>query len=196
LLGSDRNLDTVLIAHGSKPVGPRRYRHPVTINGDGGIAFLMRRQGRPEIVDIMLESDGAFWDLYRVEFKNRPFEDWVEECKSLRTYSFKLAIESRNRFRAMNDALLERNGVGYPDIKHYLMQNLSMAAFQFYEEAFGFLFAKACRANLEAYGHLGSVDIILNLKTGIDTGEFAEGDLALVMNNSPVAAWSSMLVRI
>lgn len=196
LLDANPAWNNILIAHGSKPVGPRRYRHPVTINGDGGIALVLQRRTRPAILDIALETNGEFWDLYRVEFKDRPVAEWVEECKDLRTYSFKLAIESRNRFRDMNDSLLSRNGMKLSDISHVVMQNLSTGAFNFYEEFFGIQIAKSCRTNLESYGHLGSMDVIFNLKEGIDSGEFSEDDLVLVMNNSPVAAWSSMLVRI
>ncbi len=179
---------TILVAHGSKPPGPRRYRHPVTVNGDGAIAFLLTRWSRPAILDLALETDGAYWDLFGVDYRDRPQPDWVEECSSLRTYSFKLAVESRNRFRE----LVAQAG----DVQHHVMQNLSLAAFSFYEEALGVEIARACKANVRRYGHLGSMDVILNLATGAQTGEFSPGDRVLVLNNSPVAAWSTMVVEL
>ena len=195
LLDSHPEWDTVLIAHGSKPPTPRRFRYPVTVNGDGGVAVLLRRDATPRIVDVAVETNGEYWDLYRVDFKDKPVAEWVEECKSLKTYSFKLAIESRNRFSALNEGVLARAGRSLGDVDHFMMQNLSAGAFRFYEEFFGIEFAKACKTNLARYGHLGSMDVPLNLQTGIETGEVAPGDLVLIMNNSPVAAWSTMLVE-
>ena len=195
LLDAHPDWDNVLIAHGSKPPTPRRFRYPVTVNGDGGVAAVLRREARPRILSSGLETDGEYWDLYRVDFKDKPFAEWFEECKSLKTYSFKLAIESRNRFAALNESVLRRAGVALGDVRHFMMQTLSAGAFRFYEEFFGIEFAKACKTNLARYGHLGSMDIPLNLHTGVESGEVAPGDLVLVMNNSPVAAWSSMLVE-
>ena len=195
LLDSNPSWRNVLIAHGSKPPSPRRFRYPVTVNGDGGVAVLLTRAATPRILDLAIETDGEYWDLYRVDFKDKPHRDWVEECKSLKTYSFKLAIESRNRFAALNETVLARAGKSIGDVDHFLMQNLSAGAFRFYEEFLEIEFAKACKTNLARYGHLGSMDVPLNLQTGIDTGEIAPGDLVLVMNNSPVAAWSTMLVQ-
>ncbi len=196
LLDSHPEWANVLIAHGSKPPSPRRFRYPVTVNGDGGVAVVMTRDGSPRILDVALETNGEYWDLYRVDFKDKPFRDWVEECKSLKTYSFKLAIESRNRFAALNESVLARAGKSLADVDHFMMQNLSAGAFRFYEEFFRIEFAKACKTNLARYGHLGSMDVPLNLHTAIETGEVSPGDLVLVMNNSPVAAWSTMLVEV
>jgi 3-oxoacyl-[acyl-carrier-protein] synthase III len=195
LLDSTPGWTNVLIAHGSKPPAPRRFRYPVTVNGDGGVAVLMTRDASPRILDLALETNGEYWDLYRVDFKDKPTREWVEECKSLKTYSFKLAIESRNRFASLNEAALARVGKTIGDVDHFVMQNLSAGAFRFYEEFFEIEFAKACKVNLARYGHLGSMDVPLNLQTGIESGELSAGDLVLVMNNSPVAAWSTMLVQ-
>jgi 3-oxoacyl-[acyl-carrier-protein] synthase III len=195
LLAAHPHWDNVVIAHGSKPPTPRRFRYPVTVNGDGGVAVVLRRDARPRILASGLETNGEYWDLYRVDFKDKPVAEWVEECKSLKTYSFKLAIESRNRFTSLNEAVLRRAGVAASDVRHFMMQNLSAGAFRFYEEFFGIEFAKACKTNLARYGHLGSMDVPLNLQTALESGEAAPGDLVLVMNNSPVAAWSSMLVE-
>ncbi|MDQ4126201.1 MAG: hypothetical protein M3134_11485 [Actinomycetota bacterium] len=196
LLEANPSWSNVLIAHGSKPPAPRRFRYPVTVNGDGGVAVLMTRDATPRILDVAIETNGEYWDLYRVDFKDKPHRDWVEECKSLKTYSFKLAIESRNRFAALNETVLARAGKTMADVDHFMMQNLSAGAFRFYEEFFKIEFAKACKVNLARYGHLGSMDVPLNLHTGIESGELSPGDLVLVMNNSPVAAWSTMLVQI
>ena len=195
LLDSNPSWRVVLVAHGSKPPAPRRFRYPVTVNGDGGVAVVMTRHATPRILDLAIETNGEYWDLYRVDFKDKPEREWAEECKSLKTYSFKLAIESRNRFAALNESVLARAGKTMRDVDHFMMQNLSAGAFRFYEEFFGIELAKACKTNLARYGHLGSMDVPLNLHTAIESGEVSRGDLVLVMNNSPVAAWSTMLVE-
>ncbi len=187
LLRANPGWQHVLIAHGSKPPGPRRYRHPVTINGDGGLGAIVARDAGTLVLSHELRTDGAYWDLFGVEYRGTPQADWVEICRDPREYSFKLAIESRNRFREMVE--------GLGDVEHHVMQNLSEAAFAFYEELLGVTFARACRANLAAHGHLGSIDVLLNLHTGLQTGEIPRGDRVLVLNNSPVAAWSTMVVQ-
>lgn len=187
LLHANPGWEHVLVAHGSKPPGPRRYRHPVTINGDGGLGVVVTRDADTLVLSHQLRSDGAYWDLFGVEYRTRPASEWVEECRDPREYSFKLAIESRNRFREL------AGGLG--EVGHHVMQNLSEAAFGFYEELLGVTFARSCRANLATHGHLGSIDVLLNLHTGLQSGEIAPGDHVLVLNNSPVAAWSAMVVQ-
>jgi 3-oxoacyl-[acyl-carrier-protein] synthase-3 len=149
-----------------------------------------------ELLDVLLETDGRYWDLFRVEFRDRPPEQWEEACADVPTYSLKLAVESRNRFAALNSRLLERHGLGIEDVDHFVMQNISIGALRFYEQGLGVRFASACAQNLRSYGHLGPADVLLNLRTGLATDEFAPGETVLVMNNSPAAAWSSALVRL
>ncbi|MBT2408584.1 MULTISPECIES: 3-oxoacyl-[acyl-carrier-protein] synthase III C-terminal domain-containing protein [unclassified Streptomyces] len=196
LLSATPDWSSVLIAHGCVPPGTSRLRHPVTVNGDAGLAVLVRRQPRLRILDVAIETDGSYWDLFRVDYRDVPSEQWREQCTDLTRYSFELALQSRARLRKLNELVLTRQGRTFADVDHVVMQNVSMGAFRFYEEIFDVEIARACYDNLRTLGHLGSVDIIANLAAGVDSGEFAEGDLILVMNNSPAAAWSSMLVEI
>ncbi|WP_441247475.1 3-oxoacyl-[acyl-carrier-protein] synthase III C-terminal domain-containing protein [Kitasatospora sp. McL0602] len=196
LLAADPTLPGVVLAHGNRPPGLRRYRRPVTVNGDGAMAMHLSPDGALRIVDITLETNGDYWDLFKVEYLDRPFEEWAEVCSDLRRYSFSLAVESRKRFSRMNEEMLARQGLAMEDVDHFVTQNLSLGAFDFYEQAFDISIARACRSNLRAYGHVGSTDIALNLQAGMVSGEFQAGDLVLVMNNSPVAAWSSMLIEV
>lgn len=195
MLLADASGGAVLVASGSRPFGTRRFRHPVTITGDGGSALVVCRDGEgPKLLDVACESNGRYWDLYRIDYRGNPVEEWVERCRDPRAYAFELAVESRNRFRRLNRERLER--LGLEEVQHFAMQNLSSTAFDFYERNLGMRFAEACRWNLRGYGHLGSGDVVANLARGIETGEFAAGERVLVMNNSPVAAWSSMVVEV
>ncbi|MFI6640491.1 3-oxoacyl-[acyl-carrier-protein] synthase III C-terminal domain-containing protein [Streptomyces sp. NPDC050504] len=196
LLSATPDWSSVLIAHGCVPPGPSRLRYPVTVNGDAGLALLVRREERMRVLDVAVETDGSFWDLFRVDYRDVPSQQWHEECTDLQRYSFELALQSRTRLRKLNELVLARQGRTFADVDHVVMQNLSVGAFRFYEETFDVEIARACYDNLRAFGHLGSIDIVANLASGVRSGEFAEGDLVLVMNNSPAAAWSSMLVEI
>ncbi|MEV0222606.1 3-oxoacyl-[acyl-carrier-protein] synthase III C-terminal domain-containing protein [Streptomyces sp. NPDC050704] len=186
----------VVIAHGCRPAGPRRLRKPVTVNGDAGMAVLVEPHGGMRIVDMVMETDGRYWDLFRVEYRDRPHQDWQEVCVDEPRYSFSLAVESQKRFTALNERLLARQRLSLADVDHFVMQNLSEGAYRFYEEGLGITFAAVCRDNLRRYGHLGPIDILANLRDGVESGELAPGDLVLVMNNSPVAAWSSTLIEV
>jgi 3-oxoacyl-[acyl-carrier-protein] synthase-3 len=193
-------LGDVLVVHGSKPAAAGRYRHPVTVNGDGGQALLLARDsGRRapvRLLDMAQETNGEHWDLFHVEYRDRPTAEWREVCRDQSTYSFRLAMESRSRLSGLIDGLLERNGRKRGDVRGYVSQNLSAAGFTFTEEAQGIEILPACRENLRRYGHLGPNDVFLNLETAIERGELVEGDLAVLINVSPVAAWSVLLAEV
>ncbi|MEV6824083.1 3-oxoacyl-ACP synthase [Amycolatopsis sp. NPDC051102] len=192
LLRADPGLENVLVVHGSKPATPARYRHPVTVNGDSGGALLLRRRGKLRIRDILLETNGAYADLFRVEYRDEEFARWREECTDPAVYSFRLAVETRNRLRDLLARLLGRNGLTPADVPCYLTQNLSTAAFRNWSEAIGVPIAKACFENLARYGHLGPNDVFFNLSGARETGEF--DGRAVLLNISPAAAWSALLV--
>lgn len=195
LLAADPALDHVLVVHGSKPAAALRYRHPVTVNGDGGQALLLSRSGRVRVRDIAQLTNGRYWDLFHVDYRDRPTAQWREQCTEPRTYSFRLAMETRNRLSAMLGDLLRRNGIGRGDVAGFVSQNLSAGSFAFLEDSLDIELLPACRENLRQYGHLGPNDVFLNLRTALDRKELAPGDLAVLINVSPVAAWSLLLVE-
>lgn len=186
-----------LIAYGSRPATARRFRYPVTVLGDGGFAITVTADaGRNRILSHRVEVNGDYWDLFSIDVRDKAPGEWRESCKSVQVYSFGLAIESRNRFRRLNERVLEEAGLARDGARHHVMQNISVGAFGFYESFLGIEFADGCFENLERYGHLGPMDVILNLQTGVETGVFKPGDRVLMMNNSPVAAWSSTVLQI
>ena len=199
LLRANPGYRTVLLATGSRTATPARYRSPMTILGDGGAAVLLTRAGhgagrtRYELVDSELRSEGRYADLYRIDYRDPPQAQWVEECTDEVTYSFRLAVESRKRFDELNRDVLERNGIERGDLAAVLTQNLASGAFAFWRDALEMEIHPACRRNLAAYGHLGSIDILLNLESAAPT--LPAGATVLVLNSSPVAAWSSTLLR-
>ncbi|GAB3144863.1 3-oxoacyl-ACP synthase [Micromonospora sonneratiae] len=195
LLAADPDLSDILVVHGSTPATPRRYRHPVTVSGDGGMAAVVSRDGPVRILDVLQETDGRYWDLFRVDYRDRPSARWTEQCRDPREYSFQLALESRNRLRAMYRRLLERNGLTSTDVARHVTHNLSTGAFRFVEETLGVTVAATCRDNLRDLGHLGANDVLLNLATEIGTGGLGSGQRAVLISSSPVAAWSMVLLE-
>jgi 3-oxoacyl-[acyl-carrier-protein] synthase-3 len=186
----------VLVAHGCKPFSPYRFRYPVTITGDGGLALVLARTDENRIRDIRFDVNGSYWDLFKMEYRDRTQREYREECTDIRKYSFELALESRMRFLDLNNSLLESHSLGKEDIGHYLLQNVSSRAYEYYETAFEVSISPACLYNLSQYGHLGPNDVMLNYHAGIRSGLFEKGSKVLIMNNSPVAAWSSILVEV
>ncbi|CAM5284882.1 3-oxoacyl-ACP synthase OS=Streptomyces gougerotii OX=53448 GN=fabH PE=4 SV=1 [Streptomyces diastaticus subsp. diastaticus] len=77
-----------------------------------------------------------------------------------------------------------------------MSQNLSAGGLTFTEEALDLTLLPDCRENLRTLGHLGPNDVFLNLSSALQTGRLADGDHAVLINVSPVAAWSLLLVRI
>ncbi|MEI5101878.1 3-oxoacyl-[acyl-carrier-protein] synthase III C-terminal domain-containing protein [Streptomyces sp. PmtG] len=196
LLAADADARHVLVVHGSKPPTPLRYRHPVTVSGDGGAAAVIARRGPVRVLDMVQETNGAHWDLFRVDFRDRPTARWREECRDVPAYSFRLAVETRNRLSALHQRLLDRNGLTLRDISCHLSHNLSEGAFRFTEETLGIKISTTCFDNLRQYGHLGPNDVLLNLATELERGGLEEGQRTVLLSASPVAAWSMLLVEI
>lgn len=196
MLCADPGLAHVLVVHGSKPATPHRYRHPMTVNGDSGGALLLSRQGDVAISDILLETNGRYADLFQVAYRDRTYPRWEEKCTDPHRYSFELTVETRNRLRALTARILDRNGLRPADISCYLSQNLSAAAFRVYADALEVEIAKQCLDNLARYGHLGPNDVFVNLSSVLDQGCLLDGDRVVLLNTSPAAGWSALLVEI
>jgi 3-oxoacyl-[acyl-carrier-protein] synthase-3 len=193
LLLADPSRHSVLIAHASRPTGLDRVRFPVTVIGDGGYAMTMVRGGRPVLRAHRMESDGTFHDLFSVDYKQVPYYEWVERCESADRYRFELAMQSRLRFTRLVDEVLAEAGVARSAVRSVLMQNVTASAYQFYESMLGLPIHPVCAAHLARYGHLGAMDVVLNLNSLLSSGELTEGDHVVVLNNSPVAAWAVTL---
>ncbi|MEV6138347.1 3-oxoacyl-ACP synthase [Nocardia sp. NPDC051990] len=195
LVRADAGYRTVLVVAAAKTPTRNRYRAPMTLLGDGAAALLVTATGggQWEFVDQILRSDGKYADLFRIDYRETPSDAWIEECSDESTYSFRLAVESKKRFDVIIAELLERNGVRAGAVGPILMQNLSGGAFAFWEEALDATIDEVCRRNLTTYGHLGSVDMLVNLGAAADTR--TSGAYALLLNSSPVAAWSAALMR-
>ena len=186
----------VVICYGNAPYTPSRLRWPVTINGDGGIALAITRSADNVVLDVNIRMQGNCWDLFKVDYLRQPYSGYREVCTNPRRYGFELAIESKLRLVELNERLLCRHGLQRSDIRHFLLQNLSLRSYAFYENFLEIRLSDVCRCNLGRYGHLGPADIMLNYLTGLETGSFRKGDHVLLMNNSPVAAWSNILIRV
>ncbi|WP_439659611.1 3-oxoacyl-[acyl-carrier-protein] synthase III C-terminal domain-containing protein [Lentzea sp. HUAS TT2] len=193
LLLADPSRESVLITHASRPTGADRVRFPVTVIGDGACAMTLVRGGRPVLRAHRMETDGAFHDLFGVDYKQTPWYEWREECESPDRYRFELAMHSRVRLGKLVKGVLADAGIERAEVAATLMQNVTAGAYDFYESLLDLPIHPVCKENLARYGHLGAMDVVLNLDRLLASGELAEGDLVLVLNNSPVAAWAVTL---
>ncbi|WP_118974718.1 3-oxoacyl-[acyl-carrier-protein] synthase III C-terminal domain-containing protein [Taibaiella koreensis] len=195
-LTANRKANHVLICYGNKVFSNYRFRNPVTIMGDGGVAALISKTADHQLTDIQIQTNGHYWDLFKLEYRDKSADQYKEICSDIRKYGFELAIESKNRFKEINDAILNRNALSKQDISHFLLQNISSRAYEYYQSAFDIQISPICAMNLAQYGHLGAGDVFLNYQTGMESGIFQKGEKILMMNNSPVAAWSTMLIEV
>jgi 3-oxoacyl-[acyl-carrier-protein] synthase-3 len=193
LLLADESRQSVLITHASRPTGADRVRFPVTVIGDGAFAMTLVRGGRPVLRGHRMATDGAFHDLFEVDYKQTPWYEWREVCQSPDRYRFELAMHSKVRLRKLVTAVLADAGVAPQRVAATLMQNVTASAYEFYESLLDLSIHPVCKENLTRYGHLGAMDVVLNLDCLLASGELAEGDFVLVLNNSPVAAWAVTL---
>jgi 3-oxoacyl-[acyl-carrier-protein] synthase-3 len=196
LLLADPARRSVLITHASLPTGADRVRYPVTVIGDGAYAMTVERGGRPVLKAHRMETDGTFHDLFRVDYKRAPWYEWREECASPDRYRFELAMQSRRRLGRMVDEVLAEARLDKGILAAVLMQNVTAPAYAFWEAALGLSIHPVCGDHLARYGHLGAMDVVLNLQRLLGSGEVVRGDHVLVLNNSPVAAWAATLWEI
>jgi 3-oxoacyl-[acyl-carrier-protein] synthase III len=196
LLTADPARGGVLIAHASRPAGVDRVRYPVTVIGDGAFAMTLVRGGRPVLRAHRMRTDGTFHDLFHIDYKQVPWYEWREVCASPDRYRFELAMHSRLQLGALVDEVLADAGVTRDGVAATVMQNVTASAYAFYESLLELPIHPVCERNLASYGHLGAMDVVLNLDRLLATGELATGDLVLVLNNSPVAAWAVTLWEI
>jgi 3-oxoacyl-[acyl-carrier-protein] synthase-3 len=190
LLLADPNRQSVLIAHASRPMGVDRVRYPVAVIGDGAYAMTLVRGGRPVLRAHRMETDGSFHDLLQVDCEQAP---WREEFHSPDRYRFELAMHSRLRLGRLVDEVLVDAGVTKNQLTATLMQNVTASAYDFYSSLLDLPIHQVCREHLAECGHLGAMDVVLNLDRLLASGELAAGDLVLVLNNNPVAAWAATL---
>ncbi|MGW4476038.1 3-oxoacyl-[acyl-carrier-protein] synthase III C-terminal domain-containing protein [Nonomuraea sp. NPDC004354] len=193
LLLADPRRDSVLITHASLPVGVDRVRYPVTVIGDGAYAMTIVRGGRPVLRAHRMETNGGFHDLFRVDYRTAPWYEWREVCASPDRYRFELALHSRERLGRMVGEVLAEAGIGKEQVAATLMQNVTASAYRFYETLLGLPVHPVCGAHLAGLGHLGAMDVVLNLDRLLTGGDVKSGDHVLVLNNSPVAAWAATL---
>ncbi|MFF3781145.1 3-oxoacyl-[acyl-carrier-protein] synthase III C-terminal domain-containing protein [Streptomyces sp. NPDC001933] len=193
LLLADPSRESILITYGSRPTGADRVRYPVTVIGDGAFAMTMVRGGRPVLKAHRQEADGSFHDLFKVDYKRTPFEQWREECSSRDRYSFELAMHSRTRLGRLVDEVLAEAGITKDDVAATLMQNVTASAYQFYERTLDLPIHRVCGVHLAELGHLGAMDVVLNLDRLLAVGGLERGDHVVVLSNSPVAAWTVTL---
>jgi 3-oxoacyl-[acyl-carrier-protein] synthase-3 len=193
LLLADPSRRAVLIAHASRPAAVDRVRYPVTVIGDGAFAMTLVRGGRPVLRAHRMATDGTFHDLFTLDYRRAPWYEWREECASPDRYRFELAMHSRLRLAGLVNDVLADAGASIQDVRATLMQNVTASAYEFYENLLGLPIHPVCARNLAVHGHLGAMDVVLNLAHLLDTGSLTAGDLVLVLNNSPVAAWTATL---
>jgi 3-oxoacyl-[acyl-carrier-protein] synthase-3 len=195
LLLADPGRHSVLLTYGSKPAGDSRVRHPVAIVGDGAFAMTMVRGGRPVLKAHRMEADGSFNDLYRADYKRVPGQERSDEHACGDRY-FELATQSRIRLGKLMDEILADTGLTKDDIAATLMPNTTASAYQFYEQALGLPIHPICGENLAELGHLGPMDIVLNLDRLLAEGGLSGGDHVLVLGNARFAAWAVTLWEI
>ncbi|WP_055550569.1 3-oxoacyl-[acyl-carrier-protein] synthase III C-terminal domain-containing protein [Streptomyces kanamyceticus] len=193
LLLGDPSRKSVLITYGSRPTAADRVRRPVTVIGDGAFAMTLVRGGRPVLKAHRMEADSSFHDLFKVDYKHHPWSQWREECADNDRYSFELAMHSRTRLGKLVDQVLADAGIGKDDVAATLMQNVTASAFQFYKTTLGLPIHPVCATHLAELGHLGPMDVVLNMDRLLATGELERGQHVLVLSNSPVAAWTVTL---
>ncbi|MET8726870.1 3-oxoacyl-[acyl-carrier-protein] synthase III C-terminal domain-containing protein [Streptomyces parvus] len=196
LLAADPSREQVVITHASRPTGVDRVRFPVTVVGDAAYAMTMVRGGRPVLRAHRQQTDGSFHDLFRVDYKESPWYEWREVCEDPARYRFGLATTSQRRLGSMVEQVLADAGVGRDRVKATLMQNVTAAAYDFYTTLLGLPIHPICGEHLSEYGHLGAMDVVLNLDALLARNELERGDLVVVLNNSPVAAWAVTLWEI
>ncbi|MFD4701986.1 3-oxoacyl-[acyl-carrier-protein] synthase III C-terminal domain-containing protein [Streptomyces niveus] len=191
LLAADPARRGVLVTYGSRPADGNRVRHPVMIVGDGAFAMTLVRGGRPVLLAHRMRADGRFHDLAGTHARIPGRESSHESAGGQR--AFELAMSGRTHTAALVDEVLAEAGLTKDDVSATLMPNTTTGAYRFYEQALDLPIHPICGEHLARWGHLGPMDVVLNLDRLLATGALTTGDHVLVLGNARVAAWAVTL---
>ena len=186
----------VSVVFASLPAADQRVRFPVTVIGDGALAFTVERDGGPRLLAHASAIDGRFSDLFRIDYRRYTQPEWVEECTSVDRYSFEVALTGRAAVRDLFATALAQAGLAPGDVDHVLMQNVTARSYSFFGETIGHEIHPVCAANLRERGHLGAMDVIANLDALLRDPQTAPGDVVVIINAAPVAAWTVSIVEV
>ncbi|MET9556761.1 3-oxoacyl-[acyl-carrier-protein] synthase III C-terminal domain-containing protein [Streptomyces sp. NPDC006645] len=194
LLAADPTRRSVMVTYGSRPADGGRVRHPVMVVGDGAFAMTLVRSGRPALVAHRMRADGRFHELAGTHPRTPGQESSHESAGGPRV--FELAMSGRTHTAALVEEVLAEAGLTKGDVSATLMPNTTTGAYRFYEQALDLPIHPVCGENLARWGHLGPMDVVLNLDRLLATGTLTTGDHVLVLGNARVAAWAVTLWKI
>ncbi|MET9485045.1 3-oxoacyl-[acyl-carrier-protein] synthase III C-terminal domain-containing protein [Streptomyces sp. NPDC006638] len=194
LLAADPARHSVLVTYGSRPPDAGRVRHPVMVVGDGAFAMTLVRAGRPVLVAHRMRADGRFHELAGTHARTPGHEPSHENAGGQR--AFELAVAGRVHTAVLVDEVLAEAGLTKDDVSATLMPNTTTGAYRFYEQALDLPIHPICEENLTRWGHLGPMDVVLNLDRLLATGTLTTGDHVMVLGNARVAAWTVTLWKI
>jgi len=183
-----------MISFGCCPYTKSHYRSPVTIVGHGGFSLILSADANA-VVDVEFQTNGKYWDIFQIDYKDRIYSQYREVCTNIERFNLELVMENLIRYRNLIKIILSRNNISMYDIKHVLMQNISVAAYGYIREYLKLPVAEFLKENLKHYGHLGEMDVFFNYFTGINNNMINKQDWVLILNNSPAACWGVVLIR-
>jgi 3-oxoacyl-[acyl-carrier-protein] synthase-3 len=180
--------------------------------GDGASALLVsgtsvnasgEGSARPlEVLDVLLESNGAFADDLGVRRPGTEFGAGVDELSDEARADFfprmngqSVILHASRRMVAVSRAVLERNGVGAGDVRWVVPHQANANLLAQVARGLGFQREGGVVSVLEQFGNTSSASMGIALDTLRRSGDLGEGDLVLLPAFGAGFTWGAGLCR-
>lgn len=180
--------------------------------GDGASALLVsgasvdvsgeRSTRSLEVLDVLLESNGAFVDDLGVRRPGTEFGAGVDELSdearadfSPRMNGQSVILHASRRMVAVSRAVLERNGVGAGDVRWVVPHQANANLLAQVARGLGFQREDGVVSVLEQFGNTSSASMGIALDTLRRSGGLGEGDLVLLPAFGAGFTWGAGLCR-
>jgi 3-oxoacyl-[acyl-carrier-protein] synthase-3 len=192
-MSTDENIQTALLVTGDTAPYGNRSLLPVTVQGDGGSAVILRRQGTegPLLLGVEAMTLGHLQDAIALIRTNGQLEIKVD---AVRIESEVMPIYYLNLFRLVQK-VLAASSLGLNDIDHFIYSNISHRDREGFRRMVGLPEGGLPPTPMAEYGHTFASDLVINYVNMRREGRIRPGQLLLFASAGIGFTWGVTLAR-
>jgi 3-oxoacyl-[acyl-carrier-protein] synthase III len=203
----DEHLQNVLLVSASREndlidFDNQRTRFMFNFGAGASAAIFQRGMDRNLVLESSIKTDGSLAETVMMTPAETDIALLPDEMGTLHGrldvhnaeyMAERLGAVSLDNFKAVMTAAVERSGYTLDDLRFVGITHMKRS---FYEEILGVVgLTPAQSVYLDHYGHIQSVDQVLALRLGLETGKIKPGDLIVLAGAGTGYTWSATAVR-
>ena len=202
----NEGIDTVLLAAGDKWSRFTRFHAADSVFfGDGGGAVILKKGLSDfEPIGFHFTTNGAFYDLWRIEAGGVKLPATRDTVKSgLHYYDCMDRDRAHHEFRDIYIPViletvkkaLAKCSIAMQEIAYFDMVNANLRVTEIVLDALKIPREKSSIPYLKQFGHFGSHDIFFNLQCALDEGRLKKGDIIVMQSTGVGFTWAAAVLR-